>query len=209
MPPTDRSLNRDHGLQGDDALLRLVQTAQTGDRRAFEQIVGRFQADIFRMVYYRTRSQSDAEDLTQEIFMAAFKNLARLRESGRFKSWLFGIALNKVRDYHRQRRWRNLFSPLSVIQDPTDPEASLEGRSDTLQQLLKKEFWQHVETLLDSLSRMEREVFVLRFMDQFGIREIAAIMNKNESTVKTHLYRALKKFQRHQQLLTLLQEGTP
>ena len=62
---------------------------------------------------------------------------------------------------------------------------------------------------MDNLAPMEREVFVLRFMDQLGIREIAAIMNKNESTVKTHLYRGLKKFQRHRQLLTLLQGGIP
>ena len=141
MPQTDRSLNRDHDPPGDNALLRLVQTAQTGDHRAFERIVDRFRADIFRMIYFRIRSQSDAEDLTQDTFMAAFKNLARLRSQERFKSWLFGIALNKVRDYHRKRRWRNLFSPLSGNQDPMDAKTPPQGGADTLQQLLKKEFW--------------------------------------------------------------------
>ncbi len=59
--------------------------------------------------------------------------------------------------------------------------------------IAKKKFWEQVRSLLDKLSTMEREVFTLRFMDHRNINEIADIMDKSESTVKTHLYRALNK----------------
>ena len=59
--------------------------------------------------------------------------------------------------------------------------------------IAKKRFWEQVRSLLGKLSRMEREVFTLRFMDHLNINEIAAILDKSESTVKTHLYRALDK----------------
>jgi len=59
--------------------------------------------------------------------------------------------------------------------------------------IAKKKFWEQVRSLLDKLSTMEREVFTLRFMDHRNINEIAEIMDKSESTVKTHLYRALNK----------------
>ena len=59
--------------------------------------------------------------------------------------------------------------------------------------LERKEFWRQVEKMLGALSRTEREVFLLRFFDQLSIKEMTAALGKNESTVKTHLYRALKK----------------
>jgi len=57
----------------------------------------------------------------------------------------------------------------------------------------KKRFWKQVKTMLHKLSSMERQVFTLRFMDHRNINEIASILDKNESTIKTHLYRALNK----------------
>ena len=65
--------------------------------------------------------------------------------------------------------------------------------NDYNEPIAKKRFWEQVRSLLDKLSVMEREVFTLRFMDQQSINEIAAILDKSESTVKTHLYRALNK----------------
>jgi RNA polymerase sigma-70 factor (ECF subfamily) len=71
---------------------------------------------------------------------------------------------------------------------------------------MREDFWKQVRLLLDKLSRLEREVFLLRFMDHLSIREISQIMEKSESTVKTHLYRALKKFKNDTALIQLLQE---
>ena len=76
------------------------------------------------------------------------------------------------------------------------------------QGLEKKRFWQQVRLMLHKLSAMEREVFTLRFMDHRTIGEIAAILQKNESTVKTQLYRALNKIRSNAEFFQEYREST-
>ena len=80
----------------------IVIIARNGDRNAFNKLVDLFWGDIFRMVYYRLFSRTDAEDLTQEIFMRAFSKLPKLQETEKFKPWLYSIAVNRVRDFLRK-----------------------------------------------------------------------------------------------------------
>ena len=184
----------------------LVERARDGDRSAFEELVDLFQEAIFRMVYYRTRSRMDAEDLTQEIFIRAFENLSKLRDLERFRTWLFRMAINRVRDFYRKKRVLGFFR---TVEDDTDADlADVEIQNDpgALDHIIRQEFWKQVKSFSNMLSRLEREVFFLRFMDHLNIREIAQVMDKSESTVKTHLYRGLKKFKENSTLLQLLEE---
>ena len=184
----------------------LVERARDGDRSAFEELVDLFQEAIFRMVYYRTRSRMDAEDLTQEIFIRAFENLSKLRDLERFRTWLFRMAINRVRDFYRKKRVLGFFR---TVEDDTDADlADVEIQDDpgALDCIIRQEFWKQVKLFSKRLSRLEREVFFLRFMDHLNIREIAQVMDKSESTVKTHLYRGLKKFKENSTLLQLLEE---
>jgi RNA polymerase sigma-70 factor (ECF subfamily) len=185
----------------------LVKEARAGSRTAFERLVDLFQEDIFRMVFYRTRSAMDAEDLAQDIFMQAFKNLSRLKAADRFRSWLFSIALNRVRDFNRKKRFRALFGAFDDSQEVAQPYGETKDDPEALDNLMIQDFWKQIGLLLDRLSRMEREVFLLRFMDHLSIKEISGVLEKSESTVKTHLYRALQKFKRESSILELLQEG--
>lgn len=187
----------------------LVKEARAGSRTAFEQLVDLFQEDIFRMVFYRTRSAMDAEDLAQDIFMQAFKNLSGLKAVDRFRSWLFSIALNRVRDFYRKKRFRALFGVFDDSDEVAQSYAENNDHPDALGNLMIKDFWKQIGLLLDKLSRMEREVFLLRFMDHLSIKEISQVLEKSESTVKTHLYRALQKLKREYSILQLLQEGAP
>ncbi len=189
----------------------LVTRARDGNRIAFDQLIKTFQADIYRMVYYRTRSAIDAEDLTQEIFIKAYKNLSGLKDESRFRAWLFRIGVNQVYDYFRKKRLLSVFRPFysSSSEDGESFDTIPHKEPDALETLMKQEFWEHVGTLLKKLSHMEKEVFLLRFMDHLSIREITGVLKKSESTVKTHLYRALKKFKDEQSLLKLLKEDIP
>jgi RNA polymerase sigma-70 factor (ECF subfamily) len=80
------------------------------------------------------------------------------------------------------------------------------GQPDALDNLMAKDFWKKVELFLNELSRMEREVFSLRFMDHLSIKEISQTLGKSESTVKTHLYRSISKFKAESSRHQLLQE---
>jgi len=187
-----------------DLVALLAARAGRGERAAFEQLIGRFQAEIFRMVYFRTRSRMDAEDLTQEIFLQAYRHLSRLHDPGRFRSWLYAIATNRVRDFLRRKRFLALFrgGEDNVVEEPPDREPyAVPGSLDRLIQI---EFWTQVDRLAAQLSRWEREVFYLRFLDQLSLREIAEILKKSESAVKTHLYRALAKFKGNRELIEIL-----
>jgi RNA polymerase sigma-70 factor (ECF subfamily) len=173
-----------------------VKLAKTGNREAFEQLARHYYGDIFRMIYYRTRSRTDTEDLTQEVFLKAYQGLDRLTDEARFKSWLFRIAVNRVHDFHRRRKFLHLFK---IVQDDdldthADPHTTAEP--DPLEALILKRFRQESATFLSRLSKMEKDVFMLRFMDRLQINEIATVLKKGESTVKTHLYRALSKFKK-------------
>ena len=186
----------------------LVEQARAGNRAAFEQLVGLFQGDIFRMAYYRTHSSMDAEDLTQEVFMQAFKNLSRLKTAERFRSWLFKIALNRVRDFNRKKRFRALFSTLDDSDKVDRSYGETRDHPEALDSLMVKDFWKQIGLFIDKLSRMEREVFMLRFMDHLSIKEISQVLRKSESTIKTHLYRSIQKFKREHSIRQLLQEET-
>jgi len=178
----------------------------SGNRIALERLAGIFHEDVFRMVYYRTRSTMDAEDITQDIFIQAFKNLSRLRSTDRFKSWLFSIAVNRVRDFYRKKRFQQIFSPLTDSGLEDLPNTGSDENPEALDNIMRRDFWKQVELLLDKLSKKEREVFLLRFMDHLSIKEVSQVMKKSESTVKTHLYRALQKFRKEPSIIQFLEE---
>lgn len=183
-----------------------VNRAREGDRAAFGYLVSLYHEDIFRMVYFRVRSEVDAEDLTQDIFIQAFKGVKRLKDVDRFRPWLFSIAINRVRDFYRKRRL------LFFVGTPEESDALHAGNQEknsdpeALRNVEKKDFWNQIGGFLKKLSRLEKEVFILRFLDQLTLKEIAQTLGKGESTVKTHLYRALKKFKKEPGIKALVGE---
>jgi len=167
-----------------------------------EELAILFHKEIFRMVYYRTGSRMDAEDLTQEIFIKMSKNLNSLKDPSRFKAWLYSIALNRVRDFYRKKKLLSFFNTTTIDEKTEQSDESNTG----LDRIMGKEFWDQFYNLTRQLSRKERETFILRYVDQLGIREIAETLKNNENTVKTHLYRALKKFKEAPGLRSLLRD---
>lgn len=178
----------------DQLIASLVEDARNGDKGAFERIIGLFHEDIFRMIYYRTRSRMDTEDVEQEVFLQAYRNLGKLKDVTRFRSWLFTIAVNRVRDFHRKRRLLAFLGVSASEEEPESAEISVDGEPNALDHLMRQEFWSEVKKLSNRFSSVEKEVFFLRFVDELNIREIADVLQKSESSIKTHLYRALKKF---------------
>lgn len=170
-----------------------VQQAQAGHTAAFHRLVDRFQPEIYRMIYYRTRSQMDAEDLTQDVFLRAFKHIKRVESPKVFRSWLYRIAVNRVRDHYRRQRIKSLVGMVSVDEESFQETEEMAITPEAEDNLTRNDFWKQVQGMMAQLSKMEREVFLLRFFDQLSIKEMAATLKKNENTIKTHLYRALNK----------------
>jgi RNA polymerase sigma-70 factor (ECF subfamily) len=185
----------------------LAEKAMAGNRGSFQELMTMLQGDIYRLAYYRTFSQMDAEDITQEVFVQAYKKIKTLNDPQRFRAWLYTIAVNRCNDFLRKKKYLFLLQSRSA-QEQEFVEAD-KMDNDYTDAIAKKKFWEQVRLLLDKLSTMERQVFTLRFMDHRNINDIATILGKNESTVKTHLYRALNKvreeslfFQEYRELIS-------
>jgi len=178
----------------------LAEKAMAGNRMSFQELVNIFQEDIYRLVYYRTYSRMDAEDITQEVFVQAYQKLKNLNDTQKFRAWLYTIAVNRCNDFLRKRKYLSLLR-IKTAREQESMETGAERGNSYDEAIAKEKFWQKVRSLLDRLSAMEKEVFTLRFMDHLNLGEIAAVLGKNESTVKTHLYRALDKIRNNSDLL--------
>ena len=203
MAPSEKSTTTSESTE---QLVLLVEDAKAGSRQAFAQLADRFHEDVFRMVYYRIRSRTDAEDITQDVFLKVFQKISGIKESAKFRGWLFSITLNRIRDFQRKKRFRSLFKAEEENIESHIPDQAVNDPSDALDQVLKKDFWRQVSLVMNKLSKMEKEVFLLRFFDHLSLNEIAGIVKKNESTIKTHLYRALAKFKNEPAMQRLLDE---
>jgi RNA polymerase sigma-70 factor (ECF subfamily) len=168
----------------------LVRAAIEGNRSSFEQLIEIHQGGIFRMVYARVQSRTDAEDLVQDVFLKAYGSLGALRDPELFKAWLYRIAVNKVKDFRRRQKFASLFSFSEEGKEQDHPDMG----PDSYDQLVGKQFWTRFDEFIGKLPRLQQEVFRLRFLDHLSIAEIALTLERSESTVKTHLYRAIVKF---------------
>ena len=203
MAPSDNTTTiPDNSTQ----LAALVDQARAGNRSALAQLADQFHQEIFRMVFYRVRSRVDAEDITQDVFLKAFQKISSVKEAAKFRGWLFSIALNRVRDFQRKKRFRSLFKKEDENIESHPIEKPDSDQPEALAQVMRKDFWRQVGLILEKLPGMEREVFLLRFFDHLSIKEIAGVLKKNESTVKTHLYRSLAKFKKEPAMRRLLNE---
>ncbi len=182
----------------------LARKARKGDAKAFDKLVDIFWGDIYRMVCYRTGSTMDAEDISQEVFVKAFSAIGGLGEAASFKSWLYSIAMNLVRDHYRRRGVRSIMSPLGEAEANTPEPDSPAGDDRAVDGVFKGQFWTKVNDFCAGLAQGEREAFTMRFIDGLSIRETAQALDRSESAVKTQLYRAVAKFKGDKQLLQVL-----
>jgi RNA polymerase sigma-70 factor (ECF subfamily) len=216
MPEQQQNEHPSSGSSGNpcgNQAVSLAREAVSGNPGAFNRLIELYYDSIFRMVYYRVRYKMDAEDLAQDIFTQAFKNIGKLRDVEKLRSWLFSIAINRIRDFKRKKQIVSFFGILSgeKIENEEEPDAEQCGRPDANPHynLMRQRFWKQFDDLLGRLSNLEKEVFLLRFLDHLEINEIASVLVKNESTVKTHLYRALDKFKNDESVKRILEESLP
>jgi RNA polymerase sigma-70 factor (ECF subfamily) len=157
-----------------------------------EELVATYRPQIFRFLLVSLRDREEAETLTQECFLRAWRNWAGFRGDSSARTWLMQIAINLLRDHWRSRRmqfWRTTQNSGVDVDEACDwlpshessPEASLSAKQQV------QRVWQAVE----DLSERQRTVFLLRYVEELDLKEIGAATGLNEGTIKSHLSRAL------------------
>lgn len=175
-----------------------VAEAQAGDQEACRLLVERHSLSVFRLAYRMTGHEQDAEDLVQETFLRAFKQLPRFEGRANFLTWLHRITVNAALDLLRRRQRRPpSLSTEGPAAEAQDPVASLPaGTPAPDRQLLHLEIGEQVQAALDLLTPLERAAFVLRHFEEKSIAEISNALGLGENAAKQAIFRAIQKMRR-------------
>lgn len=161
----------------------LVRRAQQRDQEAFAQLYEEHFDRIYRYVALKIGDKTEAEDMTQQVFLNALKSISSFKWKGApFSAWLFRIAHNQVVDYLRKKS-KHAATPLDETQVSSDsnPQLMAEHRLDIEQLLLATK----------RLTRAQREVIALRFAGELSTAQVAKVMGKSQGAVKALQHSAI------------------
>jgi len=188
-------VERDPLVELDDSAL--VARFLEGEKRAFSELVARYQARLLNFVYRTTGDRERAEDLVQETFIRVYRHLHRFDQTRKFSTWIYTIASNLAKNELRNRSRNPLVLFQSMKQTWDADQRPLEWEDNTYRpdDLFRKRHLRHlVESAVDELPTHHRSVFVLREMEGKTYEEIAEITGCNLGTVKSRLNRARNNF---------------
>ncbi len=167
-------------------------TAEESAAQEFSTVVARHRTQIFRFLLSSTRDVDLAETLTQDCFLKAHRHWSSFRGDASALTWLMRIAINLQKDHWRNRRlqfWRQ--TRTNAVDSDEASEWLPSGESSPEQQLLAREKVGRVWQSVQGLSERQRTVFLLRYVEEMEIAEIARATGLSDGTVKAHLSRAL------------------
>jgi RNA polymerase sigma-70 factor (ECF subfamily) len=158
----------------------------------FDEVVLLYRPRVFRFLMASLRDRDAAENLTQDCFLKAYMGRAHFRGDSSLSTWLMKIAMNLVRDHLRSKRLRFWTKTRETALDPVDVSDWVpDGRSSPEAEFIARTQVKSIWVTVNQLPPKQRSVFVLRFVEEMELKEIAEMTGMNPSTVKTHLYRAL------------------
>jgi RNA polymerase sigma-70 factor (ECF subfamily) len=167
-----------------------VARARAGDEGAFRGLVERHAAAVFRVAYRITGNEHDAEDVVQEAFLKAWKQLATFEDRSSFGSWVHRIAANCAYDALRARSVRRA----GLAESSDEALAALRAEAPLADRLVQSsEVQRRIGAALGRLSSLERAAFILRHFEDLSTREIGQSLGVGESAAKQSVFRAVRK----------------
>jgi RNA polymerase sigma-70 factor (ECF subfamily) len=181
------------GEEGESAA---IQRARRGDREAFRLLVERHSRALFRLAWRMTGNEPDAEDMVQDTFLKAWKQIGKFDGRASFATWLYRICANCSLDHIRSaKRKQDLVS--NCDEDAQDPFAQIAASAPSPERLaLSSEITARLLPALSDLSEMERAAFVMRHYEGVGIEEISVALGVQPGAAKHSVFRAVQKLRR-------------
>lgn len=166
----------------------LMQRARRGDTAAFERLVTAYERKVYALALRSTGSEADAADLTQEVFLRAWRSLGKFRGDSAVSTWLYRITMNLCIDFSRKKSFQAVpltdeegtELPLPDTRAANSPEAALDSR----------ELSRELRAALDELTEEHRKIVLLRDVSGLSYQEIGKLLRLEEGTVKSRLARA-------------------
>ena len=181
LPPTDEK--------------ELVERFQNGEKDVFNELVIKYQGKIYNLVYKYVSNSETARDLSQEIFIKAFRALPRFKRQSAFYSWLYRIAINLCIDFIRQQKRGQTLSFEDLTTGGNDEVVFNDVSPLPPDQVEAKELGHIIGKAVEQLPPKQQRVFNLRYHHGLQLKEIAAQLDRSEGTIKAHLHHAHKRLQ--------------
>lgn len=170
---------------------QLVRDSQSGDTRAFDELVRRYQDKVYRLAFKILRHEEDAAEALQDAFLSAFRGIKNFKAESTFSTWLYRVATNAALMRYRRRREPHV--SLEQSQNPNQDAEPIEvpdWSSQPLEELLDRETREVMEASMERLHEDLRTVFVLRDVEGMSNAEVAEVLDISVAAVKSRLHRA-------------------
>jgi RNA polymerase sigma-70 factor (ECF subfamily) len=165
-----------------------IRRVQAGETQCFAPLLERYGRPVYSLIVKIVGNREDAEELTQDVFLKAYRSLASFQGNSRFSTWLYRIAYNAAISATRKKKHEWL-----TIEDGVLEQVAEEDASDVSEQESDDEWMERLEESIKQLSPDERALILLFYRQAKPIEEIAAIMGLTVSNVRTRLHRIRKK----------------
>jgi RNA polymerase sigma-70 factor, ECF subfamily len=171
---------------------QMIASVLSGDTEKYHDLIRPYEHSVYRMALSFMKNDSDAEDVAQEAFLSAFRNLAAFRGQAKFSTWLISITLNEARG--RLRR-QSLVRMDSLDETPEEgghvsPALLRDWREVPSESLERKEIREMLQAAIGGLAPIYREVVMLRDVEELSVEETATVLTISAASVKTRLHRA-------------------
>jgi len=191
----------DHRNTEEAALVRRVQAR---DELAFREIVERYQAKIFSIIFGILRNHNDAEDIAQQVFSKIYFSIKNFDFRSSLLTWIYKITVNECYDYLRKKRVRKLVYESDFSEEDAqrmqNTDTAIDSRPAVDTQLAQRDL---VVKLLGKLSEEDRSLLLLKEVEGHSVEELAQMTGMNENTIKVKLFRARQKLVKASQRLKL------
>ncbi|MEW6556319.1 MAG: sigma-70 family RNA polymerase sigma factor [Elusimicrobiota bacterium] len=158
----------------------------------FDEIIKKHQQKVYAVVFAIVRNEADTDEIVQQTFVNAFRGLKKFRGNSSIETWLVRIALNNTKLYFRKRKFLSFFYDADgKTADIKDEKQNTE--KDAEQDVLKKT----VDKAIKKLPFRQKEVFVMKHLNNFSITEISQTLGIAEGSVKANLFKALKNLKKY------------
>jgi RNA polymerase sigma-70 factor (ECF subfamily) len=182
MPATTTLAIQSEPVPDEDS--QLILAAQKNPA-LFQTLYDRWAVPVYQYFYHRTGEMASAEDLTSQLFPAAYQALSRYQHRGHFAAWLFTIAHNLAREHYRQMGHEVPLEMAQNLASPSDPAAEY-AKEDEIRYLVR---------LVRSMPDEEQELIRLRYVANLSFADMAIVLGKSEGAIKKSLYRLQARLQ--------------
>jgi RNA polymerase sigma-70 factor (ECF subfamily) len=167
----------------------LVERFKDGDRTAFEELVLKYQKEIYFLAYRMVLNKEDAADVVQETFVQVFRKIHQFHSFSTFKTWLYRVAINKCKNFLRTLKKNQRCVPVEdyVLADPKDSQ---------LDALLKNEKVDLISATIEKLPKKQKAILILRTYQDLSYEEIAEIIGGSVNSAKVNFHHAIENIKR-------------